>query len=307
MAMRRIGLLVCFGLLAWHATARAACSIQERATVPFTLEHGTLTVPLDVNGVRATFVLDTGAERTLVTPEAVRRLDLRLDQWVATTMRGVGGVVEHPNADPRSITLGGVPLQRHTVAHDTSLTVGDLPSMATDTPVDGLLGQDFLSVFDLLLDMPGRQLVLYDVQGCGGRFLPWSFPYQAVSAQRPMAHALVLPFILDGHRLTGLLDTGASTSLITLPGMIKLGLAPTELAHDPAAAVRGIGRQAPQMYRHHFGSLQISDQTVHQPFLWVAPVRIVPFVDALVGADWLDAQRLVWISYATSQVFFAPR
>ena len=62
---------------------------------------------------RHSFVLDTGAERSMVSPQAVQRLHLALDKWVGTRMHGIGGIIEHPNADPRSLTLGGVPLHRH--------------------------------------------------------------------------------------------------------------------------------------------------------------------------------------------------
>jgi hypothetical protein len=305
--MRLLVLICLLGLAAWHGTARAACTVAEQASVPFTLANGRMTVPLEVNGIAATFVLDTGAQRSLVTPQAVRRLNLTLDQWVATTMRGVGGVVEHPDADPRSITLGGMALRPDTLARDISLTVGDLPGMGADTVVDGLLGRDFLAAFDLQFDMAARRLTLYEVHGCGGRFLPWPPPYQAVAAATPMAHALVLPIMLNGRRLTALLDTGSSSSLVTLPGMIRLGLTQPMLAHDPAASVRGIGRQAPAMHRHRFARLEVGGETIRQPLLWVAPVRVVPFVDALLGADWLDEQRRVWISFATSQVFFQPK
>jgi len=306
-AMRWLLVLVCLCAAAWHRPARAACSVAERTSVPFTLVHGRLTVPLTVNGTAATFVLDTGAERSLVTPQAVQRLDLALDQWVATTMRGVGGVVEHANADPRSIMLGGLALRRATLAHDISLTVGALPAMGADTTVDGLLGRDFLSAYDLMLDMTARRLALYEVHGCGGRFLPWPSPYQAVTATTPMQHAMVLPIALNGVRLTALLDTGASSSLVTLPGMIRLGLTPRELAQDPGAEVRGVGRQAPEMHRHRFASLSVGGETIRQPLVWVAPVRVLPIVDALLGADWLDAQRRVWISFATSQVLFEAK
>ncbi|MGA3398850.1 MAG: retroviral-like aspartic protease family protein [Acetobacteraceae bacterium] len=299
-------LLMLFAWLpGWQASARAACDVHERAEVAFTLTRGHLLVPLTVNGIGGTFVLDTGAERSLVTPDAVKRLDLALDPWVGTTMRGVGGVVEHQNADPRSLTLGGVALQRHTITHDTSLTVGALPEMGVGEPVDGLLGRDFLAVFDLEFDVPARRLTLYDVRGCSGRFLPWSLPYAAVPAETPMTHALILPIALDAHRLTALFDTGASASMLTLPGMIRLGLTPEALAGDPGSAVRGLGRQESMMRRHRFASLQIGGLTQRDPVLWVAPVRITPIVDALLGADWLAMQRRVWISFATSQVFFA--
>lgn len=304
--MRLLSLILFAMLLTWQGAAHAACEVRDRATVPFTLTYGRLLVPLTVNGITANFVLDTGAERSLVTPDAVKRLDLTLDQWVGTTMRGVGGVVEHQNADPRSLTLGGVVLQRHTITHDTSLTVATLPQMRAGAPVDGLLGRDFLSVFDLEFDMAAYRLTLHDVQGCGGRFLPWTLPYASVPAETPMTHALILPITLDGHRLTALLDTGASASMITLPGMIRLGLTPASLAGDPGSAARGVGRQTPEMRRHRFASLQIGSFTQREPMLWVAPVRVAPIADALLGADWLAMQRQVWISFATSQVFFTP-
>ena len=304
----RLLLMIAFAaLLSWQATALAACDVRARAEVPFSLTHGHLLVPLTVNAADASFVLDTGAERSMVTPDAVQRLGLTLDPWVGTRMRGVGGVVEHQNADPRSFTLGGVALQRHTITHDTSLTVGALAEPGVGSPIDGLLGRDFLSVFDLQLDMVAHRLTLYDVQGCSGRFLPWTGPYASIQAATPMTHALVVPITLDSHRLTALLDTGASASMITLPGAIRLGLTQGALAGDPAAATRGVGRQAPEMRRHRFAILQIGGITQRDPVLWVAPVRVAPIVDALLGADWLAMQQRVWISFATSQVFFATQ
>jgi hypothetical protein len=145
------------------------------------------------------------------------------------------------------------------------------------------------------------------VPGCSGRFLPWKSPYAAVPAETPMTHALILPITLDSRRLTALLDTGASASMVTLPGMIRLGLTQASLVGDAAAGVHGVGRQTPEMRRHRFGSLQIGGITQRDPVLWVAPVRIVPIVDALLGADWLAMQQRVWISFATSEVFFTTQ
>jgi len=305
--MRLLVLMLAAWLMALPTAARAACEVRERAAVAFTLTNGHLLVPITVNGVGATFVLDTGAERSMVTPDAVQRLNLTLDQWVGTTMRGVGGVVEHQNANPRSLILGGVALQRRTITHDTSLTVGELPQSRAGTPFDGLLGRDFLSVFDLQFDMAAHRLTLYDVLGCSGRFLPWTARYAAVSAETPMTHALIVPIILDSHLLTALIDTGASASMVLLPGMIRLGLTQASLAGDPAAGVHGVGRQTPEMHRHRFASLQIGGVSQRDPMLWVAPVRVTPIVDALLGADWLAMQQRVWISFATSQVFFTTQ
>jgi Aspartyl protease len=298
------GCIVLLMVMLFAAGARAACTVQERGAVTFAPVANRILVPLTINGIDATFVLDTGAARSLVTPEAVRLLGLASDEWIATTMRGVGGIVEHPNADPRSLAVGGVPLHRRTVTHDTSLTVGEMPGFAPPgLVVDGLLGRDLLSLFDLQFDITAHRLTVYDVRECSGRFLPWSGNYVALQAEMPMTKAMVVPIIIDGHRLRALLDTGATSSLILAPGMFRLGLTPEMVVHDPGAAAHGIGPQAPEMHRHRFSSWQIGPESERNPTMWVAQVRVVPIVDALLGADWLLAQRRVWISFTTGQVF----
>src|SRR5262249_33235039 len=141
----------------------------------------------------------------------------------ASTVLGVGGYEQRPNAIPRSLRLGGVALRRRTVTGDTSVTVGPIPlTEVAGRPVAGMLGRDFLALFDLDLDLPGGKLALYDVEGCEGRFLPWTMPYNAIPAASPTANALVLQVTVDRHALRALLDSGASASLIAAPGMYRL-------------------------------------------------------------------------------------
>lgn len=298
-------LLCCLLLLIWRSGVAAACEVTQRAGVPLEVIHGAILVPVEVNGITGRFILDTGAERSIVTPAAVQRLSLSLDQWVGTTMHGVGGVESRPNANTRSLALGGVALHRRTLNQDTSFTVADLPRAAIGgRAIDGLLGRDYLSLFDLALDMPGQMLTLYQVSGCTGRFLPWTRPYAAVPVQNPAESALVVPVVLDGVRLRALLDTGAGSTMVTAPGIARLGLKLERLMQDPHVDVSGVGPRVQIMRRHSFTMLKVGTETVLHPTLWVAPVRITPIVDMLLGADWLSGKQ-VWISYATRQVFVA--
>jgi hypothetical protein len=240
-----------------------------------------------------------------VTEQAVQRLGLARDQWVGTTMSGVGGIQSRPNADPRSLSLGGVPLVRRTLNHDTSLTVGVLPgARGEDAAIEGLLGRDFLSLFDLDIDVPSGRLTLYQPTGCGGRFLPWSAHYAAIPVTLPAEEAIVLPVTLDGRPLRALLDTGASSGLLAAPGMYKLGLDQARMAADPAGQISGLGPRVVTVHRHRFGSLTVGNEIIQAPFIWVEPIRLSPIVDMLLGADWLAARR-VWISFATGQLFVA--
>jgi len=177
---------VCLVALLWPALVSAACVVQQRANVKLQIVGTVVLVPVAVNGIGGSFILDTGAAQTVVTPDAVNHFGLALDEWTATTMRGVGGVERRRNADPRSVELGGVALHRRSLARDATLRVATLPrNMVGGRQIDGLLGRDFLSLFDLDLDFPRQTLTLYDVHGCTGRFLPWTEPYLSLAVDNP--------------------------------------------------------------------------------------------------------------------------
>jgi hypothetical protein len=296
-------ILPLFLALLLPAGASAACVVDSKATIPLQTARFGITLPVEVNGVTATFILDTGAGRSVVTGEAVQRLGLARDEWVGTTMGGIGGVDRRPNADPRSLSLGGIPLVRRTLSHDHSLTVGILPG-TRDTTVDGLLGRDYLALFDLDLDLPAHRLTLYQVSDCAGRFLPWTGSYTSLPVTIPPGDAVILPVTVDGKPLRAMLDSGATSSFLAAPGMYKLGLQQANLSADPTGEISGLGPRVVIVHRHRFETLTVGNQTIQAPSLWVEPIRLSPIVDMLLGADWL-AKRRIWISFSTKQLFLA--
>ncbi len=279
--------------------ARAACRVAQRATIPLKRADTGIIVPVTINGETLDFLLDTGAERTVVGIEAADRLHLARDEWVSTDIQGAGGRDRRRLGRPASLTLAGLALRRHTVAEDNSVVIGPIPGAVDGTPIAGLLGQDFLSPFDLDLDLAGGTLTLYDVAGCSGRFLPWHQAYQAVPAWRPIRNILAVPLRIGGAPLQALLDTGALHSVITLPGMIQLGL-----ASGGTDAVRGFGPATLAAHQQQFAAVQVGELPAGPMEMVVAPIRTFRSLGALLGADWLG-RRHVWISWATDQVFVA--
>ncbi len=299
---------VAFLILAFVFASRpvfATCATQNLTVVLLDIVDGAVLVPVMVNGLTGSFVLDTGAAFSVVTPEAVRRFGIELDDWTSTTMRGVGGTERRRNANPRSIELGGIGLHRRSLARDATLRVADL---ATTTRkgmrIDGLLGRDFLSLFDLDLNFPSRRLTLYDVAGCTGRFLPWSVDYLSIPVENPAESALIVTVTLNGVKLHALLDTGASETLIAAPGMARLGLGLDRLRNDPSQIVNGLGPHTVTMWRHRFEGFQVGGENFGSPTFLVSPIQLNPISDLLLGADWL-LNRQVWISFATNQLFVA--
>lgn len=290
-------------ILAWPARSMA-CTVRALATIPLDLAGTIVLAPVTVNGIQGSFILDTGASFTTVTPDAVARFNLELDEWTATTMRGIGGLERRRNANPRSVTLGGIPLARRSVARDSTLRVATLPHGGGGPRIDGLLGRDFLSAFDLALDLRNRTLTIHDVRDCSGRFLPWTEDYVSVSVENPAGTALVVPVRLDGVPLRALLDSGASQTLVAAPGMARLHLGLDRLDGDPRQTGTGLGPHAVTMWRHRFDSFVVGTDQLSAPVFLVAPVQLAPVSDMLLGADWLSRHK-VWISYATRALFVA--
>ncbi len=279
--------------------AQAACRLSARATIQLTRVGTGILVPVTINGMTVQFLLDTGAERTVVGLAAADRLHIARDEWVSTDIQGAGGRDRRRLGRPASITLGNLALRRRTVAADNSVVIGPIAEALDGTPIAGLLGQDFLSPYDLDLDLAANTLTLYDVEGCSGRFLPWPGPYQAVAAWRPVRNILAVPLKIGGSDVEAELDTGALHSVVTLPGMVQLGLAAG--GND---TVRGFGPDSVAARMQDFAAVQVGPLPAGKLAMLISPIRTLRSIGALLGADWLSG-RHVWISWATDQLFVA--
>ncbi len=291
--------------------AAASCTVDPLATVPLEVAGARLLLPMTVNGEAATFQLDTGAERSLATPQGVRRLGLARDRWVSSTVMGIGGIERRSVADPSSLTLGGLALRRRNALRDRTLGVADLSdAQGNDPAIDGLLGRDFLSAFDVVVDVPARSLTLWQVRGCAGRFLPWQTAYDAIGALPAYGNALVLAVQADGTPLRALPDTGASDTLLTASGMGRLGVDGGRLAGSGGVTVArtgGVGRLSRPVWPMRLSRLMVGSDEQRDVRVLGSALRVAPIVDILLGADWFRTRR-VWLSYATGQVFVArPR
>ncbi len=206
----------------------------------------------------------------------------------------------------RSFEIGGVPLRRRSVNPVLSFVVAPLNwHTIGGRTVSGLLGADYLSVFDLDLDLPGRKLTLYRTNGCIREPIPWGPANSPVSLERPRSYVILAPVQIGGQTLHAQLDTGSTVSFVSWKGAARLGITPAMLAQNPELSVRGIGRQTLPMRSRAFELVRLGPAEYHD-------VRLIfgspagggfPF-DMLLGMDLLRSERL-FISYATARLLIA--
>jgi predicted aspartyl protease len=282
-------------------TVSGVCPLIRMATVPVEAHGNMLLVHATISGAPVTLLVDTGAERTLLTEAAVDRLHLPRDYQHAMRTYGIGSPTASWDADlPNGMVLGG------THFPVDSVTVGKFGMMqvAGGTP-DGLLGADILLAFDLDLNLPAHQITLYRARrDCPNAAPPWTEAYIGVAGIITKRDRLLVPFELDGVHGLGVLDTGAQLSSISQSMAERMGLADGEMSDDRTVLAHGAAPDQVTVRIHRFHELRIGPAIINQPALPVVPMSS-GMGDALVGADFLQGRR-AWLSFSTQRVFVTP-
>jgi predicted aspartyl protease len=273
-------------------TPQAELTVMAMGNVPI--------VTVRINGGTADFLFDTGAERTIMTAAAAKRLGVDAHYEYERRMRSIGGAVAGGDARVRSLGLGGM------VLGDFRILVGavSLPSFL-GKPIDGLLGADFLSDYEVDLDLEHRRIILFAPPPCRIAAPAWSGPYATIEANRSLHDRLFFPVSLDGHALAALIDTGAQLTTMDADSAAAVGVTGVALARDPATTLRGAAAEVVKSRAHRFAELQIDGETLRDQTIMVAKLGLQD-ADLVLGADFLGWQR-VWLSYKSHRVFLERR
>ncbi|HEU4367207.1 MAG TPA: aspartyl protease family protein [Methylomirabilota bacterium] len=116
--------------------------------IPYT--GGPLVVDASLNGVPLRLIVDTGADRTLISPTAMARAGFDPGAGTPVQIRGVTG--------DAAATLVGVP--RLDVAGAQVGPIGVIVHPVAAEGADGLLGRDVLDAFTVTVDTGARRALL---------------------------------------------------------------------------------------------------------------------------------------------------
>jgi predicted aspartyl protease len=277
------------------------CPLIRLARLPLESRGNMLFTQARIEGKPLALLVDTGAERTLLTEATVERLRLRRDFQHATRTFGIGSPTATWDAKlPNGMVLSGTrfPVDRVTVGRF------DITEVAGGQ-ADGLLGADILLAFDIDLDMPAHEMTLYRARReCPDALPPWDLGYVAVNGVSTRRDRLLLPFELNGVSGTAVLDTGAQISSISQRMAERVGLLDADLAGDRTVMAHGAAPDQVPVRIHRFAEFRVGPTEMHTPALPIVPMSS-SMGDALVGGDFLRGRR-VWLSFSTHRMFVTP-
>ncbi len=272
------------------------CTVQWHSTLPVAMRQTMAVVPARINGETVGLGVDSGAEHTAITPELVAALDLRPDPGRSRDrVIGIGGNAYSQMVGLDSLTFAGVTYRK---LDASAASLGALGR--GDMAVSGLVGEDLLSRYDVGFDIGHREISFYTVRGCDTVSPPWGTA-TPVPIRLSQHNHLVFPVVLDGHRLTAMLDSGAGETVLLEGGASALGVTQGLLAQDRVSTGQGIGERVVTNRLHRFATLEVGSETIHDPMIEVTDAS-VPDVDLILGMPFLR-DRQVFVSHATARMF----
>lgn len=287
-------------VLAGPATA-APCRPAPLATLTARVSAAeTVLVPVTLDGRPTQFQLDTGADMSLVSLALARAL----------------GLPRSMAATPLLVGASGRPIREWTTAH--SLEIGGLargPSFLAVVPdtaiadgeAQGLLGANYLSAWDVELDLAAGRIALYAPAPCADGGIAWPRRPSAVRIEVGAKGRALLPMTLDGTRVRALLDTGASRTVMALATARRLyGIAPDSPGLRPQTEMRTSDGGALTTFRKTFSSLSLGGISFRNPDIDLIEMRVPPGqeppFDLILGVEHLRQLHLL-IAYRERMLY----
>lgn len=278
------------------------------------LERNQVLADGSINGQSVGIKLDTGSTRTLILRSAATRLGLTVRRTRAQ-MFGVGGETDLDVAYVNAFKIGEVERENWRM-----LVAGEQDRGGT---VAVLLGEDFFRTFDIEFDLARRTVRLFQPKDCEGASLAYwvtdgaasIIAVEPIDAVRPK---LTLTVRVNGHPVKALLDSGASTSVLSLREAAAAGVGPETPGVLFLGNSAGLGRKLVATWAGPFQSVQIGDEVVSDTMLSFAdlfrdatyrpkdslvPRSIEDLPSMLLGTDFLLAHRVL-ISHSQQKVYF---
>ena len=291
--------------------AATACQLLRVAELQVTMADYAALVPASIDGHTVQMLADTGAARSLIWRSAAKELGLEIRQG-DVTFYGAGGHDEAGLVWVQDLSLAGATI------HNARLYAAGRGSSPGESA--GILGEDFLSAWDVEFDLSAGKIRLFTPKNCKGDDVAyWASTYSEVDLVTPPSDSrwLEAKVQLDGHDVVAMFDSGASMSVVTTQAVLQAGIKP-ETAATETAASKGIAGKGMDTSVALFKTLSVGDETVRNVELHVADLfsrntamqtgshlaqHVINDPEMLIGADFFLSHR-IYVARSQGKIYF---
>jgi predicted aspartyl protease len=241
-------------LIAHADEAPKKCRYVNLKTLPLTTDGGAPRISGSINGTEFLMLVDTGADKTTLLRWAVDKLALPLAHTNVSAV-GVGGESANYIATANQFAIG--PMTGNNLRLKVTWNTQGLQDTAA------LIGADFLLQADVEMSMKDKQLRFFRPIDCGDAFLAYWNPnasYVPLETNNPDEVRPVVTVELNGKPVRALIDTGASTSVVSLAAAARAGVTPSSPHVIKDAAIGGVGEHRLETWIAPFSSFAIGPE-----------------------------------------------
>ncbi len=297
LAVNRLTLAVLLLLSACAAVdTPEACRITRVAELPIRMVGNFPLVEVQINDKPARLLLDTGAETIVVGEGAFARLGLEHDYTSSSFSIGLGARGANWPSQAVKVVLGTLALKPAPV-----LVAHVVWPLRGQDEVDGLLGSQALSAYDVDIDMAQGRLTLNEPRRCPNGPPPFAGHATTLHATGNRLYRLAIPLRVDRFDLSAIVDTGANRTFLDAR---RVGLTAEDLAKDRTGRATTADPVGLVVHLHRFSQAQVGGEKIENPTFVVGQPQEAAF-DALLGSDYWRTHR-VWLSYAGRTVTIGP-
>lgn len=239
-----------------------------------------LTVPVNLGGKAASFLLDTGASNSIVDAKIIEQLGVK---GTSIPKELLSLMVVGENCAEINATIHPLPVLAVEAAKVEGVTGMALPKTAIPANVEGVLGLDFISGFDMIINPETLDL----------KFLPSTTPISDAIPLKGNMGIMTAEVKINGQGpFTFLVDTGAEIVVISDKLAQKISLDLTEAKSVEVKGFCGLekGQQLPlnevSMQQYQLSNIESV----------VLKSRVLEFlgVDGIIGQNFLNQYQQHW-------------
>jgi tetratricopeptide (TPR) repeat protein len=299
-----IALAMAFGAPMPPATK---CQVGKVVEFPITMEGRRPMVAAKFGDKDANFIVDSGAFYSTISTASATEFKMAMTPtppWFR--LQGIGGDSTVQIATARNFSIAGVNLPRV-----------DFIAGGSDFGTGGLIGQNFLGLWDVEYDLPHGAVRLMKTSNCARTMLAYwagDKPVTTVALEgegngqfKPHTIGIVM---LNGVKIRATFDSGAESSLLTLAAAKRAGITPQTPGVVPAGLASGFGSRRVQSWLATFDKIDIGGEAISRPKIEIAQFELGNS-DMLIGADFFlthrmfvsNANHIMYITYEGGPVF----
>lgn len=296
--MRPVILIAVAAAFAAPMPAIAKCQVAKVVDFPITMVDRRPMVAAKFGDKAVNFIVDSGAFYSTISTASATEFGMKMSPApVWFRLEGIGGDASAMIATSRNFSLSGIPIKNvEFIAGGSDFGTG-------------LLGQNFLGMWDVEYDLPHGAVRLMKTTDCSRTNLAYwagDKPITAIPLEGktdgPFKPHTIATVLLNGVKVRAAFDSGAESSLLSLAAAKRAGVTPDTPGVTPAGLGGGVGKRKVQNWLATFDKIDIGGEAISHPRIHIAQVDLGN-ADMLIGADFFLTHRM-FVSNANQVMYF---